>query len=140
MTNEVEIQLACRLLFIDMEGLNDGRAVKSIVPQVNPRKMVSISSSLCCFFQYLILLKIIVHAPLHASEALIESCKNIRSMTKDIFAPDVRESIKIGQQTNSFSINISDELLASLKISRVCTLLRFHCIGILTFVSLVRRQ
>lgn len=40
MSSEVEIQLACRLLFIDMDGLNDGRAVKSIVPQVNPRKMV----------------------------------------------------------------------------------------------------
>jgi cleavage and polyadenylation specificity factor subunit 2 len=25
---------------VDMEGLNDGRAVKTIVPQVNPRKMV----------------------------------------------------------------------------------------------------
>ena len=37
---KIEIQLACRLLFIDMEGLNDGRAVKSIVPYVNPRKMV----------------------------------------------------------------------------------------------------
>lgn len=39
-TSEVEVQLACRLLFVDMEGLNDGRAVKTIVPQVNPRKMV----------------------------------------------------------------------------------------------------
>ena len=39
-SSEIEIQLACRLLFIDMEGLNDGRAVKTIVPQVNPRKMV----------------------------------------------------------------------------------------------------
>lgn len=50
---------------------------------------------------------------------LIESCNNIRSMTKDIFAPEVGEVVQIGQQTNSFSINISDELLASLKISRV---------------------
>lgn len=41
-TNEVEVQLACRLLFVDMEGLNDGRAVKTIVPQVNPRKMVGL--------------------------------------------------------------------------------------------------
>ena len=40
-TTEVEVQLACRLLFVDLEGLNDGRAVKTIVPQVNPRKMVS---------------------------------------------------------------------------------------------------
>ena len=39
-SSEIEIQLACRLLFIDLEGLNDGRAVKTIVPQVNPRKMV----------------------------------------------------------------------------------------------------
>lgn len=40
MTSEVEVQLACRLLFVDLEGLNDGRAVKTIVPQVHPRKMV----------------------------------------------------------------------------------------------------
>lgn len=40
---EVEVQLACRLLFVDLEGLNDGRAVKTIVPQVNPRKMVSLA-------------------------------------------------------------------------------------------------
>jgi len=36
----VEVQLACRLLFVDLEGLNDGRATKTIIPQVNPRKMV----------------------------------------------------------------------------------------------------
>ncbi|KAJ7368490.1 beta-lactamase-like protein [Mycena albidolilacea] len=98
-TTTVEVQMACRLLFIDMEGLNDGRAVKTIVPQVNPRKMI------------------IVHAPTEAADLLIESCANIRAMTKDIFAPSRGESIQIGQQTNSFSISISDELLASLKMS-----------------------
>ena len=54
-----------------------------------------------------------------ATDALIESCSKIRSMTKDIYAPTVGETIQIGQQTNSFSVNISDNLLASLKISRV---------------------
>jgi hypothetical protein len=39
---DVDVQLACRLLFVDMEGLNDGRAVKTIVPQINPRKMVGV--------------------------------------------------------------------------------------------------
>jgi cleavage and polyadenylation specificity factor subunit 2 len=38
--DRVDVQLACRLLFVDLEGLNDGRAVKTIVPQINPRKMV----------------------------------------------------------------------------------------------------
>ncbi|OAX44488.1 hypothetical protein K503DRAFT_303066 [Rhizopogon vinicolor AM-OR11-026] len=99
-TSEVEIQLACRLFFIDMEGLNDGRALKMIVPQVNPRKMI------------------IVHAQAAAAEALIESCANIRSMTRDIWAPSVGETVQIGQHTNSFSISLSDELLSTIKMSR----------------------
>jgi hypothetical protein len=40
-------------------------------------------------------------------------------MTRDIYTPAAGESVQIGQQTNSFSISISDELLASLKMSRV---------------------
>lgn len=68
----------------------------------------------------LIYLQILVHAQEHATDALIEACSNIRSMTKNIFAPRNCETVQIGQQTNSFSINITDELLASLKISRVC--------------------
>ncbi|KAH7931204.1 hypothetical protein BV22DRAFT_1190509 [Leucogyrophana mollusca] len=99
-SSDIEVQLACRLLFVDMEGLNDGRAVKTIVPQVNPRKMI------------------IVHAPTSATDALIESCANIRAMTKDIYAPTAGESIQIGQQTNTFSISLSDELLATIKMSR----------------------
>ncbi|KAK0191164.1 beta-lactamase-like protein [Armillaria mellea] len=99
-TSEVEVQMACRLLFVDMEGLNDGRAVKTIVPKVDPRKLI------------------IVHASEKDTEALQESCANIRTMTKDIFAPPAFTSVKIGHQINSFSISISDELLASLRMSR----------------------
>ncbi|KAJ7682611.1 beta-lactamase-like protein [Mycena polygramma] len=98
-TTTVEVQMACRLLFVDMEGLNDGRAVKTIVPQLHPRKMI------------------IVHAPTEAAEVLIESCANIRAMTRDIYAPVRGEPVRIGQQTNSFSISISDELLATVKMS-----------------------
>ncbi|KIL00069.1 hypothetical protein PAXRUDRAFT_822086 [Paxillus rubicundulus Ve08.2h10] len=99
-SSAIEIQLACRLLFVDMEGLNDGRAVKTIVPQVNPRKMI------------------LVHASGDAAQVLIESCGQIRAMTKDIYAPEAGESVQIGQQTNSFSISLSDELLNTLKMSR----------------------
>ncbi len=64
-------------------------------------------------------LQILVHAPQPATEALIESCANIRAMTKEIFAPSQGETVQIGQHTNSFSISLSDELLASIKMSRV---------------------
>jgi hypothetical protein len=40
-------------------------------------------------------------------------------MTKDIYSPAVGENIQIGQQTNTFSISISEDLLASLRMSRV---------------------
>ncbi|KAI0048061.1 hypothetical protein FA95DRAFT_1558455 [Auriscalpium vulgare] len=96
----VEVQLACRLLFIDLEGLNDGRATKTIIPKVNPRKMI------------------IVHAPSSATDAFIESCSNIRAMTKEIYAPKFGETVQIGQNTNSYSISLSDQLLASIKMSR----------------------
>ncbi|KAI0637983.1 beta-lactamase-like protein [Trametes polyzona] len=99
-TTVAEVQLACRLFFVDLEGLNDGRAVKTIVPQVNPRKMI------------------LIHAPKPATDSLIESCANIRAMTKEIYAPAQGEVVQIGQQTNSFSISLSDELLASIKMSR----------------------
>ncbi|KAI0315379.1 beta-lactamase-like protein [Amylostereum chailletii] len=96
----MEVQLACRLLYVDLEGLNDGRATNAIIPQMNPRKMI------------------LVHAPSSGTDALIETCSNIRNMTKDIFAPQQGEEVQIGQHTNSFSISLSDELLASVRMSR----------------------
>jgi cleavage and polyadenylation specificity factor subunit 2 len=54
-------------------------------------------------------------------------------MTKDIYAPKERESIHVGQQTNSFSISISDGLLASVKMSRVC----FRCLSPLCVAKVV---
>ncbi|KAF8917844.1 beta-lactamase-like protein [Mucidula mucida] len=99
-TAQVEVQLACRLLFVDMEGLNDGRAVKTIVPKVDPRKLI------------------LIHASAKDTDVLIESCAGIRTMTKDIYSPASLETVQIGQQINSFSISISDELLASMRMSR----------------------
>jgi cleavage and polyadenylation specificity factor subunit 2 len=40
-------------------------------------------------------------------------------MTKEIYAPELGQSIVIGQQTNSFSISLSEELVASIKMSSV---------------------
>ncbi|KAL5488069.1 hypothetical protein ACEPAI_6177 [Sanghuangporus weigelae] len=98
-SHNVEVQMACRLLFVDMEGLNDGRAVKKIAAHVNPRKMI------------------IVHSSSEGAESLIEACGAVRALTKEIYAPDVGEQIRIGQQTNSYSISLSEELLASVRMS-----------------------
>ena len=67
--------------------------------------------------------KIVVHATPNATDALLESCANIRAMTRDVYAPALGETIQIGQQTNNFSISLSDELLLSIKMSRVSSFL-----------------
>jgi cleavage and polyadenylation specificity factor subunit 2 len=103
-----------------MEGLNDGRALKTIVPQVNPRKLVCKGNVLESSPSHTLLrLQIIVHASREASENLVESCGAIRAMTRDIYAPALGDTCQIGQHTNSFSISLSDELLASIKMSSV---------------------
>ncbi|KAF5390545.1 hypothetical protein D9757_002618 [Collybiopsis confluens] len=99
-TSEVDVHMSCRLLFVDLEGLSDGRAIKAIIPQIGPRKMV------------------IVHGSDDATDTLIESWANIRAMTKDIHAPRIGESVQIGQQISNYSISISDELLSSMRMSR----------------------
>ncbi|KAF8759782.1 Cleavage and polyadenylation factor 2 C-terminal [Rhizoctonia solani] len=74
----IEVQLRCKLLFVDMDGLNDGRSVKTIIPQVNPRKMI-----------------------------IVHSHRELQMHLK-----------RIGQQTNVFTVALSDELIASVKMSR----------------------
>lgn len=122
----MDVKLACSLLFVDMEGLNDGRAVKTIVPQVNPRKMVFLS---CLLYRHLsqTLWQIIVHATPSATDALLDSCASIRLMTKDIYYPGDGEVVQIGQHVNSFSLSLSEELLSSVKWSKVSTYFYARC-------------
>ncbi|KZO94852.1 hypothetical protein CALVIDRAFT_483583 [Calocera viscosa TUFC12733] len=99
-TEEHVIDLRCKLFFVDFEGLNDGRATKMIVPQVNPRKMI------------------LVAAETIATNELIEACGEIRSMTREISTPTVGEEIKIGEHTHSYSISIGEALFSTLKMSK----------------------
>ena len=122
---QVEVPLNCQLLYVDMEGLNDGRAIKTIVPQVNPRRMVRYQHLLISRTRILIFRKpsqIIVHASEPATEALIASCSSIRTMTKEIYHPAAGETLTIGQQTNTYTIALSDQVLDNVTLSRVSDL------------------
>lgn len=69
----------------------------------------------------------------------MEACGAVRSLTKEIYAPDVGETIQIGQHTNSYSVSLSEELLASVTMSNVRT--SDHATCTCTFNGvLVRRQ
>lgn len=37
----IQLNIKCRIHYVDMEGLSDGRSIKTIVPMVMPRKLVN---------------------------------------------------------------------------------------------------
>ncbi|GAA5822558.1 hypothetical protein JCM11251_006378 [Rhodosporidiobolus azoricus] len=100
-TDRVEVHLQARLFVVDMEGLSDGRALKTILPQINPRKLV------------------IVDGPSAAISDLATACKAVTSMTEDIYTPSLGETVKVGEETKNFSLRLGDSIMASLRLSRV---------------------
>jgi cleavage and polyadenylation specificity factor subunit 2 len=48
------------------------------------------------------------------SEDLLKSCAGVTALTKEIYVPDLNETISIGEQTQSHSISLSEGLLSSL--------------------------
>ncbi|KPV72470.1 uncharacterized protein RHOBADRAFT_55930 [Rhodotorula graminis WP1] len=99
--DRVEVHLQSLLFVVDMEGLSDGRALKTILPQINPRKLV------------------IVDGPPDSIADLAGACKSVTSMTEDIFTPALGEKIKVGEETKNFSIRLGDSIMAALRLSRV---------------------
>ncbi|BGO93358.1 hypothetical protein NBRC10512_005524 [Rhodotorula toruloides] len=99
--DRVEVPLQALLFVVDMEGLSDGRALKTILPQINARKLV------------------IVDGSSEAIQDLAGACKAVTSMTEDIYTPSLGETIKVGEETKNFSIRLGDSIMATLRLSRV---------------------
>ncbi|CAG8467764.1 8313_t:CDS:10 [Paraglomus occultum] len=97
---EEEIHFRCQLRFVDLEGLNDGRALKTIVPQVQPRKLI------------------IIHASPEATSDFAQNCLVIESTTRDIYTPAVGEVLNVSAAINFYQVKLTDALVSSLKFSR----------------------
>ncbi|UZJ57241.1 hypothetical protein CBS101457_006561 [Exobasidium rhododendri] len=96
----LQVELSCRLDFIDMEGLGDGRALKTIIPQLEPRRLILVES---CTVQ--------------DRTSLRNSLCLVRGMTQDIRLPTQGEIVEIGEFTSNFTVNLGEEVLGSLKFS-----------------------
>lgn len=40
-SSEEKLHIRCQLRYVDLEGLSDGRSIKTILPQIAPRKLVN---------------------------------------------------------------------------------------------------
>lgn len=101
-TSTVEnIHVKCKILTIDLEGKADGRALKTIIPQINPKTVVLINGSSSSNLDF------------------ADSVAGLPSFTKQIFSPKVGEQGIVGHDTKSFSVRLGDSIISSLRFSEV---------------------
>ncbi|KAJ9479299.1 Cleavage factor two protein 2 [Pseudozyma hubeiensis] len=99
-TEHVSINVACKVAFIDMSGLNDGRALKTLVPQLHPRRLI------------------MVNGDARTNADMLRVLEAIKSLTRDVFAARWMQSVEIGQVTNAYTVQLGEGLLAGLELSR----------------------
>ncbi|CAH7669574.1 beta-lactamase-like protein [Phakopsora pachyrhizi] len=100
-SNTQEVEIKCKVLRIDLEGKADGRALKTIIPQINPKTIVLVNGSL------------------ESNEDFARSVAAISSFTKQIFSPGVGERATVGHDTKSFSVWLGNSIMSSLRFSQV---------------------
>ncbi|SPO23611.1 related to CFT2 - subunit of the mRNA cleavage and polyadenlylation factor [Ustilago trichophora] len=99
-TELVDLVISCKVAFIEMTGLNDGRALKTLIPQLHPRRLIMINGDT------------------ETRQDMQTTLEAIKSLTKDVYAPEWMQSIRIGEVTNSYTVNLGEGLLAGLQLSR----------------------
>ncbi|WFD29973.1 hypothetical protein MSPP1_000987 [Malassezia sp. CBS 17886] len=91
----------CHVLYVDLEGLNDGRALKTLLPQLQPRRLV------------------LVNGDAAATTDLLAMLRSVRGMTDELFAPAVGESVCVGELSHAYSVTLADSLMGGLRWSQV---------------------
>lgn len=102
MVEDVNVELRCKIIAIDMEGKADGRALRSIVPLMQPKKLV------------------LINADDHATDTLAEALQSASLTSRDILSPHIGQRIKVAEVTKSFSVRLDDSLMAALALRKVC--------------------
>ncbi|EGG03329.1 uncharacterized protein MELLADRAFT_90299 [Melampsora larici-populina 98AG31] len=96
-----EVKVVCKVLLIDLEGKADGRALQTIIPHINPKTVV------------------LINGTSETHQEFISNVSAIPSFTTQIFSPKIGECSVIGHDTKSFSVRLSDDLMSSIKLSKV---------------------
>lgn len=99
-TETFNVHLACHVDFIDMEGLGDGKALKAIIPQLEPRRVILVES-----------------CNAKDRDSLKSSLQLASGMTQDIRAPVQGEIIEIGEFTSNFTVNLGEDVLGNVRFS-----------------------
>lgn len=92
----VDINVVCRMAYVDFEGRSNGRSVRNILQQINARKIV------------------IIHGDPESTNALVQFC-NEKKFAEQVEAPQIGETVDVTVDTNMFKVRLQEELLAQLE-------------------------
>ncbi|KAI8145312.1 beta-lactamase-like protein [Fennellomyces sp. T-0311] len=100
-TTEQDVEIQCKLRYVDLEGLSDGRSMKTILPQIAPRKLI------------------IIHGSVRPTDELAQACRNMDHFTKEIFAPSIGQVLNVSAATNIYRVKLTDAMVSSLRFSKL---------------------
>ncbi|KAI8087359.1 beta-lactamase-like protein [Thamnidium elegans] len=100
-SSDETLHIKCHLRYVDLEGLSDGRSIKTILPQIAPRKLI------------------IVHGSEDSTEDLSTAVQGIDHFTKEIFTPTVGEVLNVSAATNIYRVKLTDSMASSLRFSKL---------------------
>lgn len=98
---DLAIQVRCKVLVVDMEGKADGRALRSILPLIQPKKLV------------------LINGDPESTQDLASAVTSASLPEDSIFTPCVGEKTKIADVTQSFSLRLDDSLMTALALRKV---------------------
>lgn len=107
---DLAIHVRCKVLVVDMEGKADGRALRSILPLIQPKKLV------------------LVNGDPESTQDLASAVTSATLPEDCVFTPSVGEKTKIADVTKSFSLRLDDSLMTALALRKVshCSLFTKH--------------
>ncbi|WWC70688.1 uncharacterized protein I206_104639 [Kwoniella pini CBS 10737] len=92
----LQLDLKASIFFVDMEGLHDGQSIKTIISDLQPRKLI------------------IVRSQPDITSSLVKYLNSTAGVTQDIYIPGTDEQIRIGEHVQSYSITLGDSISAGL--------------------------
>ncbi|KAI7888717.1 beta-lactamase-like protein [Mucor mucedo] len=100
-SSDETLHIKCQLRYVDLEGLSDGRSIKTILPQIAPRKLI------------------IVHGSKESTDDLSSAVHSIDHFTNEIFTPSVGEVLNVSAATNIYRVKLTDSMASSLQFSKL---------------------
>ncbi|WFD40256.1 uncharacterized protein MJAP1_003242 [Malassezia japonica] len=90
---QLSVAVRCHVMFVDMQGLNDGRALKMLLPQLQPRRLIMVNGDAATNAD--------LYGMLYA----------VKGMSRELYMPPIGTTVRIGELMHAYSVKLADTLL-----------------------------